>query len=311
MRGGPSAEYPVSLKSGEQVLLALEPKYQPVDIWVSKSGEWNYRGEELDWHDLPDLADVVFNALHGPYGEDGELTSELEAIGLPYTGSAAWPLQQSLNKKTAKEKVGAAGLLIPKDSLGPTDPDEIFKSMPPPWIGKPLTGGSSLGVELIPTYPHLQTYLASRQSAGEPSFVEQYIKGREVSCAVIRDFRGQALYTLPPVEIRRGPNQPFDYEAKYGERFDQRHRLCPAPLTEAERATIQDAALLVHKTLGLGDYSMSDFMLTPRGLYFIEVNALPGLTERSLLPQSLKAVGATMPQLVDHIINLAINRVRN
>ena len=136
--------------------------------------------------------------------------------------------------------------------------------------------------------------------------IEEYVGGREATCGVIEHFRGKDFYALPPVEIIPSFTQDFfSYDAKYG---GSSKEICPSSFSHEIKREIEEAAARIHEILGLSHYSRSDFIIHPkRGVYFLEVNTLPGLTKESLFPKSLSAIGSTMSEFVDHIIGIAIN----
>lgn len=319
LRGGTSSEYDVSLKTGGAVLKHLpREKYEPIDLLVTKNGEWHVNGLPADLPKVSRNVDVVFNALHGSYGEDGKVPALLDHFSIPYTGSKPIPSALGMNKRLSKDRFIAAGMKTPAFRLIPIRREtgemmdesdareiafEVFHTITPPWIIKPVSGGSSIGMKVIASYPALLETLLSARETDDDLLLEEFIKGKEATCGVIDTFRGKETYSLFPVEIRHSRTF-FDYEAKYG---DGTEEIVPGNFSREERAEIERLAVLAHKALGLRHYSRSDFIIAPRGIYILETNTLPGLTESSLLPKSLHAVGSSMPEFLDHIITLAIN----
>jgi D-alanine-D-alanine ligase len=137
--------------------------------------------------------------------------------------------------------------------------------------------------------------------------VEEFIKGKEATCGVVENFRGQMIYPLFPVEIIKPKDfEFFGYDAKYS---GESSEACPGNFSEKEKKTIQDMAVEAHRILGLRHYSRSDFIVSPkRGVYILEVNTLPGLTKESLLPKSLEAAGCSLSNFLDHVITLALEQ---
>jgi D-alanine-D-alanine ligase len=322
LRGGISPEYDISLKTGGAVLRHLPAeKYAPVDMLITKDGQWHVNGRPADLPKISRNADVVFNALHGEYGEDGKVSGLLDHFSIPYTGSRAIPSALGMNKVLAKEFFAKAGMKTPasrvikykdlavgggkeKEMVVRKDAYEIFHSIAPPWIVKPISGGSSVGTHIVKTYPELiQTLLVLAETNAE-ILLEEFIRGKEATCGVIDSFRGQETYSLLPVEIRPASHHGFfNYEAKYD---GETKEIVPGNFSRGESAEIQRLAALAHRSLGLRHYSRSDFIVTPRGIYILEANTLPGLTENSLLPKSLYAVGSSLPEFLDHIVTLAL-----
>jgi D-alanine-D-alanine ligase len=311
LRGGPSPEYDVSLKTGAQVLGYLGQLCRPVDILISKNGQWHMDGVERTPSRILNQVDVVWNALHGTYGEDGGVQEVLDRHGAKYTGSDRLASALSMNKWITKQRAQEAGIKTPVFAyVRRTDPiqekaSEIFHSIPHPLIVKPATGGSSIGLYFVQSYPEIMVALETILSMYESAIVEEYIAGREATCGVIDDFRGQETYALPVVEIVPPPAKKlFDYHAKYS---GESREVCPGNFTAETKKEIEEMSARIHDALGLSHYSRSDFIVSPRrGVYFLEVNTLPGLTNESLLPKSLEAVGVTMPQFITHVLSLAL-----
>ncbi|MFH0845832.1 MAG: D-alanine--D-alanine ligase [Patescibacteria group bacterium] len=307
LRGGPSSEYEISLRTGASVLEHLSSdKYELFDVAIAKDGDWYLRGFKKEPSEILSGVDLVFNALHGEFGEDGGIQQTLDNLRIPYTGSKRIPSALAMNKILAKQEFLRNGLKTPismvlqKDNY---DVREIFNSFPMPTIVKPLNLGSSVGVSLVQTGAELKEALDKIFEYADRVLVEEYIGGKEVTCGVIDNFRNENVYALMPVEIRP-KNKFFDYESKYS---DATQRICPAGLNQNEKEAIQNIAKKVHQALGLSHYSRTDFIVSPRrGIYVLEVNSLPGLTENSLFPLSLKAVGSDLPEFLEHLIEISL-----
>jgi len=313
LRGGVSNEYDVSLKTGGNVLNVLpKNKYKGVDILMEKDGALIINGRSLKFADLPQHVDVVFNALHGEFGEDGRVQQLLESIGIPYTGSSAMPSSLGMNKVISKEFAERAGMAVPKHLLlkreEVTDIPELsfdlFKTISQPRIIKPIFGGSSIGMTFASNLGKLKEGIEKGFEHEDTIMLEEHILGKEVTCGVVDNFRGQKSYALPVVEIQTPEeNDFFDYDAKYS---GKSREVCPAYISSDLKRKIEEMAVLIHEQLGLRHYSRSDFIIGRNNIYFIEVNTLPGLTEESLLPKSLEVIGLNMPDFVDHVIRLAL-----
>jgi len=297
LRGGPSSEYDTSLKSGGHVLSLLREfpeKYEPFDIFISKDGEWHKEGLVREPQRIIRHADVVWNALHGSYGEDGEVQKILESYKVPFTGPGTLGAALSMNKDMAKDIYANYGLLTPKHELldGSATPDQliyIFRNYLHPVIVKPVTGSSSVGIRLANTFPELQEAIIFALRHAEQVIVEEFIRGKEGTCGVVENTRGERLYALLPVEIRG------------------KEEIYPGRFKHAEKDLIADMAKRAHDALGLRHYSRSDFMITPSGkVYILETNPLPGFHEESIMPKSLHSVGWHPKDFVDHVIELAI-----
>ena len=258
--------------------------------------------------------DVALNAMHGEFGEDGQVQRILEMLAVPYTGSNAAASALAFNKQLTRDAVAKLGVNIAHgavlDSQKITDLDRtasnLFRSMPHPVMVKPVVGGSSVGSSVADSYHSLQTALERAFAIAPQVLVEEYIKGREATVGVIDNFRNEKTYALMPVEIVPPQTSPFfDYDAKYSGQSIERS---PGNFSREEKNQLIAIARLVHQGMGLSHYSRSDFIVSRRGIYFLEVNTLPGLTQESLLPKALKAVGAKLSDFLDHIINLARRR---
>ena len=314
LRGGTSHEYDVSLRTGSQVLRHLSPeKYQKHDILVDKQGAWFMNGLPVHPADLSKRLDVVFNALHGWYGEDGQVQNLFDQLGIPYTGAGHLASALGMNKILQKDYYREAGLKVPM-AIVVEDGDDfgevssfVFQKISPPWIVKPAAGGSSVGVSLVRRVTDLAQAIAEAFQFGDKVLVEEFIRGKEVSCGVVEDFRGQDIYALLPTEIITPADRDFyDYESKYS---NPDTRVINAVLSPEEKMAVMEAAKKTHQVLGMKHYSRTDFIVSPRrGVYVIEINSLPGLTEHSILPNSLEQIGCTRPQFLDHVIKLALRR---
>lgn len=313
LRGGPSSEYEVSLKTGGNVLQNLsDDLYTAHDIFISRSGVWHKRGFETSPDKVLKNVDVVFNALHGEYGEDGEVQKILDIFQVPYTGSGALASKLAMNKAKAKNIVSQAGIRTPLHIIVEQAPNleavltEIFRTFPQPTVIKPLDKGSSVGVAVANSYQEFIDMATSALKESSAILVEEFINGKEATCGLVEGYRGEEAYTLLPIEIVLPKGKTcFDYDAKYSGKTEE---LCPGNFTQEEKKELQNLTQKVHRELGLRHYSRSDFIVTPRGIYFLEVNTLPGLTEESLVPRALKETGCSFSEFVDHLIKLAVER---
>ncbi|MBI5133870.1 MAG: D-alanine--D-alanine ligase [Candidatus Taylorbacteria bacterium] len=315
LRGGPSSEYEVSLQSGDTVLKSLPEKYQGIDVFISKEGIWHVHGIEKSPADALKHADVAFVALHGQFGEDGKVQRILEHLGIPFTGSKAFAAAIAMNKHHAKTALKglkgkvrlAAHKAFSREDILARGAHAIFREIPHPSIVKPNSAGSSLGVNIVRNFFDLEFALEKALEHSDTVIIEELIEGREATCGVLDGFRGEAHYALPSIEIIPRKLSPFfDYIAKYSGKSEE---VCPGNFDEKVKCEIEEAAKAVHKELGLRHYSRSDFMIHPkRGVFFLEVNSLPGLTPESLLPKSLRAVGSSLPEFLDHVISLSLKK---
>ena len=289
LRGGPSNEYSVSLKTGAAVLDALDKeKYEPRDIFIDRNGQWHMHGIGVPPEKALFGTDVVFNALHGHYGEDGQVQRLLEQLGVPYTGSSAVASAVSFNKQQTKylaQNLGvkvAHGVMVENTGDIETLAHTLFRTFPHPAIIKPVTGGFSQGTTIAENFNQLQYALAKAFDFAPQALVEEYIKGRDATVGVIQNFRNESAYALLPA-----PNEI---------------------LSQKEKNSLIAIAKKIHEGLGLSHYSESDFVVSKRGIYFLEVNTLPNLAKESLFHKSLNAVGSSFSHFLDHVIGLARNK---
>ena len=299
LRGGPSAEHEVSLLTGINVLSNLpSEKYQGTDILISREGKWPY---------LP-AVDVIFNALHGEYGEDGQVQSVLEKKGLPYTGSGVAASALAMDKWASRQILCRAGLKVsPAIKIEKSSLEQIPNSnFSLPWVVKPANRGSSVGISLVNNEKEFQPALDKAFQYDNSVLVEQYIKGREVTCGILENFQGEKYFALPVIEIVLPLGKPFfDYQGKYDGTTQE---ICPGVFDEKTALAIQEAARLAHQSLGCRDYSRTDIIVAEDGIYVLEVNTLPGLTKESLFPKAAAVVGCSFDQLLNHLLTLALKR---
>ena len=314
LRGGPSHEYDISLKTGANILSALrgmEDKYEPLDIFISKDGDWHFEGLVHEPHRALKKADVVWNALHGQYGEDGQVQKILDGLKIPYTGPTAAPAALSFDKHFSKDIYKRYSLLTPqhemitKDDFSQKRLLEIFRNYVPPVVIKPAASGSSLGVELAHSFLELEKKVLEALESFGRVLVEELIRGKEATCAVVDEGRGERFHALLPVEIKKPKGSHIlSYDIKYACEADG---TCPGSFSEFEARQIEEAARVAHEALGLRHYSRSDFIVTPSNkIYILETNSLPGFTEESILPKSLQATGWKPHEFVDHVLKLTI-----
>jgi D-alanine-D-alanine ligase len=313
--GGPSSEHDVSVLSGLNVIRALEGTFDVVPIFITRTGEWLFGAERQWMHPAEALlrVDGVFNALHGEYGEDGHVQHILERAHIPYTGASSLASAIAMNKAMAQDILIKAGLRMPrsivlgKDNL---DTRAVLAFGAPPWIVKPRSRGSSVGVSKVQTREELPAAFAKALAVDTHLIVQEFIPGREITCGVIEGLNGKAHMALAPIEIIPPADAAFfDYQVKYNGKTQE---ICPAEFYGAMLKKIQDTALTAHLALGLRHYSRTDMIIkTPEHtrrapeLYVLEVNTLPGLTSESLFPRAARHAGLTFPDLINHLVKLS------
>ncbi|AEJ38510.1 D-alanine--D-alanine ligase [Sulfobacillus acidophilus TPY] len=336
MMGGPSSEHDVSLASGSEVYHALksQPAFDVKALTISRDGHWTLdsappealvpsggsptgtvsRQGAIRGVSLLAQADVVFLAFHGTFGEDGTLQGLLETLGIPYTGSGPLASALAMNKAKAKELFQYHGLATPPGVV--LSRREIQASLSScaayvksrltyPLVVKPNVGGSSLGAAMVDDAVDLEKALADASRYDLDVLVEERISGREFTCAVLEEMDGQ-LRALPVIEIIPKSGRFFDFTAKY--QTGAADEICPAPIPDAMRDTIQHMAIKAHDVLGCEGLSRADMIWTDQGPVLLEVNTIPGMTRNSLVPKAARAAGIAFEGLVGHLVRLALQR---
>ena len=294
--GGPSSEREISIASGSGVMRALSAL--------------GYEAQSLDFDDafvdgLKKIApDVVFNALHGPGGEDGQIQGLLEWMGIPYTGSGLEASALAMDKHLTKKLLAAEGLPTPAWDLFDLDGGTLPLlpgSLDLPLVVKPRFEGSSSGVHIVKTHEQWSNAMVHAAQTYGQIMAEEFVPGIEYSCGILGE------EALPVIEIEPSVDDFYSYDAKYNV-GGSRHTV-PAPIDEDLTARMQMLALSTHRLLGLRDYSRTDFIVTKEGRpYILEINALPGLTQTSLLPDECNAIGIGYDALIDRLVGYALGR---
>lgn len=288
LMGGWSSERPVSLSSGNACADALEVG--------------GYRVSRIDvGRDVAEVLaglkpDVAFNALHGPFGEDGCVQGLLEVLGIPYTHSGVLASALAMNKPKAIDVMGAAGVPVAESVLMHRLEAARTHAMAPPYVIKPPSEGSSFGVLIVnedALSPPQQLY-ADDWLFGDLVMIERFVAGRELTCAVLGD------RPLDVIEVVTDHGF-YDYEAKY-EKGGSKHIL-PAKISPFVYQNIQMLALRAHQALGCRGVSRADFRYDDRpggtgALVCLEVNTQPGMTATSLVPEMAAYAGMGFPALV-------------
>ena len=293
--GGPSAEREVSIESGTCVMRALTALGHD-----ARSLDFDARFVDAIREIAPD---VVFNALHGPGGEDGTIQGILDWMRVPYTGSGVAACAIAMDKHITKKLLAAEGLPTPAwdtfDLAGGTLP-LLPGSLNLPLVAKPRSSGSSAGVVIVKTHEAWTKAMIEASSRTPEILAEEFVPGREFSCGVLGE------EALPVVEIVSS-DEFYSYDAKY-KPGGSRH-LIPAPIDHDLTARLQTLALSVHRLVGLRDYSRTDFIVSGQGRpTILEVNALPGMTMQSLLPDEAQQAGISYEALIERLLQYALAR---
>lgn len=299
LAGGPSAERDVSLESGAAVATALRSRGHDVTGYDPRHGT-------LDGID-PDRFDVVFNALHGTFGEDGQVQSLLDDLGLPCTGSDADVSRLTMSKSATKEQLSSASLPTPAYALiEATESAESIRRKASvigyPMVIKPDAEGSSLGVTIVPSDLELPGALSRCFHYGSLGLMESYIRGQEWTVGLIDDD------VLPPIQIVSA-NEFYDYEAKYSS--EETRYLFETALPPVVLETMQQIALEATRHIGTRGIVRVDFRLDRfQQPWILELNTIPGMTSHSLIPKAAAQVGISFAELCERAIHSALQADR-
>jgi D-alanine-D-alanine ligase len=300
LKGGRSLERQVSLKSGARVEDALERLgHEVVGIDV---------GHDLVSRLRETAPDVAFICLHGRDGEDGTVQELLEIVGVPYTGSRVSACMRCADKVVAKHAMRDAGLPTPDffafsetafKQLGAADTlPAIEEHLGFPIVVKPADQGSALGIRFAPDAAAVPAALVAAFSYSQKVLLERAVAGRELAVSILGDEALPIVEAIPPEE------DFYDFEARY--EIGRTEFVCPADLGDDVTARVQALAVEVHRLLGCRGLSRVDLMLDHDGSpWVLEVNAVPGMTETSLLPQAADAAGTDFDDLVARILSAA------
>jgi D-alanine-D-alanine ligase len=301
LKGGRSLERGVSLRSAARVEDALG-RLGHEALPLEADGELVKRL-------AAERPDVAFVAMHGPGGEDGTAQELLEILGIPFTGPGVAACSRCIDKVLAKHELRSGGIPTPDwlafnetafrefgaaDALGGLEERLGF-----PLVVKPSRGGSALGVRFAESRDDVPGALVSAFSYDDRVLLERFVDGRELAVSVLG---GEPL---PVVEAIPRPGDSYDFEARY--EIGRTSFVCPAQLGEADAAAVTEAALGAYGGLGCSGFSRVDLILGPGGPQVLEVNAIPGLTDTSLLPQAAEAAGMSFERLVEKILDLALH----
>jgi D-alanine-D-alanine ligase len=289
--GGWSAEREISLRSGKACADALERSgYQVSRVDVDRDVAATLRKHKPD---------AALNVLHGRPGEDGTLQGLLEVLGIPYSHSGVLASALAMKKDIAKSVLESAGVPVPGGMVAARKEAAKRHLLPPPYVIKPVAEGSSVGVFIVrEDHKHPPQELTRTDWAfGSQILVEPYIPGKELTCAVMGDRALGVIEIVPTVKF-------YDYEAKYAPGGSK--HLLPAPIAADIYREVQRLALAAHQALGCRGVTRSDFRfddsLGPKGLFCLEVNTQPGMTETSLVPELAAHAGISFEDLVKWMV---------
>ena len=306
--GGRSGEHEVSLRSAKSIIDAMDPeKYKVLHYLISKEGKWSPRPIVPEPRGNPEI-DVVFPALHGTFGEDGTVQGLLELAELPYVGAGVLASSASMDKEVMKRLARERGLpvvdYLVMSSKDVSNLEAICSRFEFPVFVKPANLGSSVGISKARNCEELKPALELAASYDRKVIVERGIIGREFECSVLGNDDPVAAV---PCEIL--PSKDFyDYDDKY--LLDKAETVIPANLSPEQTAELQKLAVECYRAVECEGMARVDFLLenATGKLYINEINTIPGFTSISMYPKMWEYSGLAMPQLIDRLIELALER---
>lgn len=295
--GGPSAERAVSLRTGVAIVMALKAL--------------DYQVESIDLDPADFLAqlkekkvDIVFNAIHGLYGEDGKIQGFLDMVGIPYTGSGVTASAIAMDKVASKRIFVAENiptpdfLIINKNNLANAE-NIITEKFSLPLVIKPKDQGSSFGVTIINNLSELKSALSESLKYSDEVLVEKFIAGRELTVSTL--YENGEIIALPIIEIAPKSGK-YDYQSKYT--VGATEYIVPAQISAELTSEIQAAAKKVFQVIGCRGVGRTDVILDhDNNFWILEINTVPGMTETSLVPKAAKSVGINFEQLCEKILH--------
>lgn len=299
LSGGVSGEREVSLNTGKMILEALDKNKYDITQYDPKVDLRRFCIDVMDGD-----IDVVFPALHGPFGEDGKLQGMLDMLGVPYVFSGCLASALAMNKYKTKLLAKDAGVPIAGDRVIEKNDglnyDKVIEEFSLPIVIKPVELGSSVGMAIAKTKEDLKSGIEEAFQHDQRVMLEKHISGRELTVAVMGS--GADLKALPVIEIIPKASEWFDYKAKYEPGASD--EICPAEISDEVRDTVQKYALKVYREIDCKDLARADFIWDDKNdkYYFLEINTIPGMTATSLAPQAAKAAGMEFPEFLDKLI---------
>ena len=318
LTGGDSSEWQIALQGAENIGNALDrSRYTPYTI-VLRNGHWTYTApdgtkSELDRNDftLPVAGrkiklDYALIVIHGTPGEDGRLQGYLDMMGIPYSSCGFVSSVLTFDKAACKRAVAGSGIHLAKEILlnktSEIDPAAIVAELGLPLFVKPNASGSSFGVTKVKKQNELLPAITEAFKESDQVLMEEFIEGREISCGVM--IAGGKEYIFPITELVC-QSEFFDYKAKY-QGFS--NEITPADLPEAIRKEVNRLTLIAYKRLNCRGVVRIDFIVTGETPYMIEINTIPGMSSYSIIPQQPAAMGMSLTELFNLIIDETSNK---
>ncbi len=312
--GGDSGEYEISLKSASVVVKHIDKNKYNVFLITLKGNEWLYKTEggdslpvdkndfSLFFNNKKIFFDGVFIVIHGNPGENGKLQAYFDMIGLPYTSCNQTVSALTFNKNFCNRLVSSFGVLTPNSVFLSKNEkysiEKINAEISLPCFVKPNNGGSSIGMSMVEKIEDLEKAINKAFKEDDGVLIENYIKGRELTCGVFKT--GEKIIVLPLAEII-SKNRFFDFEAKYNETLV--NEIVPAQIPESIEIECKGISALLFNKLNCKGIVRFDYILSENNeLVFLEVNSIPGLTEESIVPKMINEFGLSLKELFSMIL---------
>ncbi|MDI6840160.1 MAG: D-alanine--D-alanine ligase [bacterium] len=292
LMGGWSWEREISLRSGKMVANSLRRQgFKVVEIDVDYNIVSTLKKAKID---------IAFVALHGVPGEDGTIQGLLDILGIPYTGSGVLASSISINKIITKKVLIASGITVPKYFYGNFNLNRIKKTLgPPPWVIKPVSSGSSLGVNIVNKAKELKSIFEKVKREYKDAFIEEFIHGPHITVGILAD------KPLPVLEL--APKSGFyNYEAKYTKGLTD--FIIPARLPNKVYKEAQEIAIRTHNAIGCSGFSRVDMIVSDNTPYVLEINSIPGLTDISDLPAEAEYAGISYDDVIYKILECTVRQ---
>lgn len=294
LRGGTSSQYNESIANGAYVLRNLpRDRYEPVDLFIDEEGVWHHGGKPVNYEQLRHRVDVIWNALYGYYGADGQVQQLLENLGIPYTGAGPFVSSLAMNKKISKDVLSQHGAQTPQglyiENWGDGDREEtvslvtqtVAEKLSPPWIVEPISLSRSAGPIRAKSHPELFDILLNAFDLKIPILIEQEVFGKEISIVSMPGFRNQSRYTFLPIHHDNGYFRTYIHENK----------------------KIQNTIADLHEKMNLGPYSVFKCVVDKKGDVSVQkIETQPAFHPGSPLHHALNEVGVTFAEFADHLI---------
>ncbi len=315
--GGDSGEYSISIQSATMVSAQIDPSKYDLYLVVIKGRNWTYKHPELgeiqvDKNDFSlNIAnkkivfDLIFNLIHGSPGENGKLQGYFDMIGLPYTSSNAITSAITFNKAYCNHIVSSTGVAVSKSvhlfKKHSCDQEILLQHIRLPVFVKPNQGGSSVGISKVSLAKELPLALEKAFAEDDEVLVEEYIKGRELTCGAF-EFEGEIM-RFPVTEII-SKKEFFDFDAKYNKAFAD--EITPADIPDELKRKIQETSTKLYRILNCKGMVRFDYIANEDEIWFLEVNTIPGMSDTSIIPQQIQVMGYSPKEFYSMIIEEAL-----